>query len=127
VYFYLFGGLITVSFSIPITLRIYANPFISLSGFSILTLILTYVSLKLKLYLLHRIAEREGAYTGPQGSSDSNGRRFLLIVFLIVSALLVPTIFFTLLEVSLWFLGLVCFVAGFCLSEPILYVRYRKK
>ena len=124
VYFYLIGGALTMIFSIPILLDIYQAPFISLFFYFILTGLVVYASLKLKLHLLLRMQQSEE----PQiASTNVSGRRFSLMVFFVVLTLFLPIAIFAVLEANFWFLGLVCFVGGFCLSEPLLYLRCKRK
>jgi hypothetical protein len=124
VYFYFIGGTLTMIFSIPILLDIYQAPFISLFFYFILTGLAVYASLRLKFYLLRRMQQSEE----PQvASTNVSGRRFSLMVFFVMVALFLPIAVFAVLEANLWFLGLVCFVGGFCLSEPLLYLGCKRK
>lgn len=121
VFLYLFGGLFAVVLSIPILLEIYSDPFFPLLAFSGLTAVVLAASFQLKLYLIRKMQEFEEQAAADSSRSKPVDRRFFVIVFLIVLALVLPVAVFYVLEIQAWFMGLVCFVAGFCLSEPVLY------
>ncbi|UCH31303.1 MAG: hypothetical protein JSV05_07350 [Candidatus Bathyarchaeota archaeon] len=127
VYLYLFGGLLTVIFSIPILLEMYSDPLIYLSVFFGSTAVVILASLKFKLYIIRKMQEMEEDKIVRLNQGHSIDRRFFVIVFFIVVALLLPVVVFSILEIHAWFIGLACFVAGFCLSEPLLYKYSAKK
>ena len=121
VFLYFFGGLSALILSIPILLQIYSDPLFALVTFFVLTAVVIVVSFQLKLYLLRKMQEYEEEKLASASKSKPVDRRFFVIVFLIVLALVLPVVIFYVLDIQAWFMGLVCFVVGFCLSEPFLY------
>lgn len=127
VYFSLFAGILTIILSIPILFDISEYSFVLL--FLFLSAVLVVISFRLKVYTLRRMQRiEENTCPFAKDKSALFDRNFVLLILFVAFILLLPVILSAFLNaVALAFLGMISFVTGFCLSEPLLYLYCKRK
>ena len=120
VYFSLFAGILTIILSIPILFEISGYSVVLL--FLLLSALMVIISFRLKVYTLRRMQRvEEGTYPFAVGRSALFDRNFVMLILFAAFILLLPVVLAFFDAAYLAFLGMISFVTGFCLSEPLLY------
>jgi len=122
VYFNAISGLLV--FSISTYLLIVYSTFVLLAFYFALSLIVTLISFKLKLHILHRMYKNE-LETVKEETEKSQKWILILVAIGLVIALLLPVISTLFLDSAIWFVLFSGFVTGMSLSEIILYLQVR--
>jgi hypothetical protein len=121
-----FIGIFTIVFSVPLLYSVSENPFFSVALYFVLTLIVLFLSFKLKIYVIKKMTSGIEATVNQRPRRGLIDRNFILLFILTSVALFSPVLFWLFFGSFIALLYLTVYVAGFSVSEPVIYVYCKK-
>jgi membrane-bound metal-dependent hydrolase YbcI (DUF457 family) len=121
-----FIGIFTIVFSVPLLYSVSENPFFSVALYLVLTLIVLFLSFKLKIYAIKKMTSGIEVTVNQRPRRGLIDRNFILLFILTSVALFSPVLLWLFFDSFVALLYLTVYVAGFSVSEPIIYVYCKK-
>jgi hypothetical protein len=109
-------------FSIPLLYSVSENPFFSVALYFVLTLIVLFLSFKLKIYVIKKMTSDIEVTVNRQPRRGLIDRNFILLFILTSVALFSPVLLWFFFGSFIALLYLTVYVAGFSVSEPVVYI-----